>query len=125
MIVRCVRIIGTATGRSLSEHPGIRLGVEYPVLEVYASRRGLQYRIYNPEIGPNGFPGHGLWGAEMFEIVSVRIPACWVPVVSLEGKFVLAPSSWLRPNFWDDYFDAVPTATAVFDREVERILADM
>jgi hypothetical protein len=124
MIVRCVQILGTATGKPLNNHPGIRIGSDYPVLEVYANQHGLKFRIFNPEIGPHGIAGHALWGAGMFEMVSVKIPSRWIASISLQGQLTLAPSAWLYPNFWDEFFDGASNAIDIFDREVKFLLAE-
>ncbi|MET8573108.1 hypothetical protein [Streptomyces sp. NPDC004783] len=115
MIVRCVQIISPTSGEAVSDHPGIRIGVEYPVLEVITTVRGVLLRI--PE-RPNVTverDAPGLWDAEMFTVVRSRMPDCWVAELG-NGQLTLAPKEWQRPGFWDDYFDDEPSACAEYER---------
>ncbi|MEV5177407.1 hypothetical protein AB0L10_41660 [Streptomyces flaveolus] len=115
MIVRCVQIISPTSGEVVSDHPGIRIGVEYPVLEVITTVRGVLLRI--PE-RPNVTAERdtpGLWDAAMFTVVSSRLPDCWVAELE-DGQLTLAPKEWQRPGFWEDYFDDEPSACAEYER---------
>ncbi|MFJ9914712.1 hypothetical protein [Actinacidiphila glaucinigra] len=122
MIVRCVQIISPATGKVVSDHPGIRVGSEYPVLEVLTTASRVLLRI--PErldiTGERESPG--LWDAAMFTVVSDRMPECWVAGLE-EGRLTLAPQEWQRLGFWEDYFDDVPAAVAEYERLRAEILA--
>ncbi|MER7179441.1 hypothetical protein ABT404_08140 [Streptomyces hyaluromycini] len=51
----------------------------------------------------------------MFEIVSDRMPTCWVTGLE-DGRLTLAPQEWQRPGLWDNFFDHVPDAVAEYDR---------
>ncbi|GLW15107.1 hypothetical protein Stsp01_18500 [Streptomyces sp. NBRC 13847] len=75
--VRCDRIISPASGEAVADHPGIRIGEEYPVLEILAT--GDQCRLRLPEHGYNGEDrdSPALWDAAMFTVVAERMPGCW------------------------------------------------
>lgn len=115
MIVRCFQIISPASGKVVSNLPGIRIGAEYPVLEVITTAGRVLLRI--PErpdlLVERDTPG--LWDAAMFTVVSRRAPACWVAGLE-DGQVTLAPKEWQRPGFWEDYFDGEPTAGAEYER---------
>ncbi|WP_406432670.1 hypothetical protein OHB00_07915 [Streptomyces sp. NBC_00631] len=107
----------------MSEHPGVRIGEEYPVLEVSAARARILFRLPDRSARQDDVDSPGLWDADMFEIVSDRMPTCWVTGLG-NGWLTLAPREWQRPGFWDDYFDHVPDAVAEYDRLKIRIIAE-
>ncbi|MEU9112831.1 hypothetical protein AB0D04_13825 [Streptomyces sp. NPDC048483] len=122
MIVRCVQIISPATGAVVSDHPAMRMGVEYPVLEVLTTADKVMLRIpESVDSRPGAFDSPGLWDASMFTVVSDRVPACWVAALDA-GALSLAPREWQRPGFWEDFFDGVPAAVAEYDRCKAEIL---
>jgi hypothetical protein len=55
------------------------------------------------------------WPATDFITVSAVIPSNWVVKVGEGGKLDLAPESWLKPGFWDRYFDRDKDAILEFD----------
>lgn len=115
MIVQCFQIISPTSGEVVSDHPGIRVGAEYPVLEVITTARRVLLRIpERPDVLlERDTPG--LWDAAMFTVVSSRVPDCWVAGLE-DGQVTLAPKEWQRPGFWEDYFDGEPTAGAEYER---------
>ncbi|MCT9094358.1 hypothetical protein N4G70_36835 [Streptomyces sp. ASQP_92] len=123
MIVRCVHIISPTTGEVVTDHPAIRVGAEYPVLEVITTGNKVLLRI--PELldTTEYRDSPGLWAAAMFTVVSSRMPSCWVAELR-DGRLTLAPREWQRAGFWDDYFDVVPAAVDDYDRLRAEILAD-
>jgi hypothetical protein len=122
VIVRCIQIISPATRAVVSDHPAMRIGAEYPVLEVLTMADRVLLRIPDPVDSPPGaFDSPGLWDASMFAVVSDRVPACWVASLD-EGALSLAPREWQRPGFWEDFFDQVPAAVAEYDRRKAEIL---
>ncbi|ADI12450.1 hypothetical protein SBI_09332 [Streptomyces bingchenggensis BCW-1] len=125
MIVRCIQIISPIFGEVVSHHPAMRVGADYPVLEmVTASDRAL-FRIPDPaDSEPGFFDSPGLWDAAMFTVVSGRLPACWVAGLA-DGLLTLAPREWQRAGYWEDYFDGVPEAVAEYDRLKADILAQL
>ncbi|MCX4458580.1 hypothetical protein OOK58_42480 [Streptomyces sp. NBC_01728] len=123
MIVRCIKIIRPGTSTVVSEHPGVRIGEEYPVLEVFAARSRTEFRLPDRSARRDEIDSPGLWDADMFEIVSDRMPTCWVTGLE-DGLLTLAPREWQRPGFWEDYFDHEPGAVAEYDRLKARIIAE-
>lgn len=123
MIVRCIKIIRPGTSTVVSEHPGVRIGEEYPVLEVFAAQSRTLFRLPDRSARRGEIESPGLWDADMFEIVSDRMPTCWVTGLE-DGRLTLAPREWQRPGFWEDYFDHEPGAVAEYDRLKARIIAE-
>ncbi|MGW0876589.1 hypothetical protein ACWD3J_39835 [Streptomyces sp. NPDC002755] len=123
MIVRCVKIIQPGTSAVVSEHPGVRIGEEYPVLEVSAARPHVLFRLPDRSARRDEFDSPGLWDAAMFEIMSDRMPTCWVAALN-DGRLTLAPQEWQRPGFWEDFFDHLPDAVAAYDRLKAQIIAE-
>ncbi|MCX4617992.1 hypothetical protein ACFZAB_31185 [Streptomyces albogriseolus] len=123
MIVRCTHIISPVTGEVENDHPGIRIGTEYPVLEVLTKPDQVLLRIPD-RLGTTEYRDTpSLWDAAMFTVVSDRMPRCWVAELE-EGRLTLAPCAWQRPGFWEDYFDDMPAAVEEYDRLKAEILAD-
>ncbi|WP_405639081.1 hypothetical protein [Streptomyces uncialis] len=123
MIVRCVHIISPATGEALTDHPSIRIGAQYPVLEVLTTANQMLLRIPDPPGTTEYQDTPGLWDAAMFTVVSSRIPGHWVAGLE-DGRLTLAPREWQRAGFWDDYFDDMPAAVGEYNRLKAAILAD-
>jgi hypothetical protein len=123
VIVRCIKIISPANSTVVSEHPSIRVGEEYPVLEVYADRARVRFRLPGRPSSWDTFETPGIWDAAMFEVVSDRTPACWTGRLD-DGRLTLAPSEWQRPGFWEDYFDHLPAAVAEYQRLKAQIIAE-
>ncbi|MCX4597087.1 hypothetical protein OG819_47975 [Streptomyces sp. NBC_01549] len=99
----------------MSDHPGIGVGAEYPVLEVITTASRVLLRIPERPDVLVARDSPGLWDAAMFTVVSSRMPDCWV--AGLEGgQMTLAPKEWQRPGFWEDYFDGEPSAGAEYER---------
>ncbi|TVL87794.1 hypothetical protein [Streptomyces sp. SAJ15] len=121
MIVRCHQIISPATGKVVPEHPGIRVGADYPVLEIMTSADRVLLRIPERLDTSTDRDSPGLWDAAMFTVVSERMPSCWVAALE-GGSLTLAPPEWQRPGFWEDYFDAKPAAVAEYDRRRVEII---
>jgi hypothetical protein len=123
VIVRCVQIISPVTGEVVSDHPSIRIGAEYPVLEVLAGKDRMLFRLPDQDAYPDEYESPALWAADMFVVVSERIPGCWTAELT-DGVLTLAPREWQRIGFWDDYFNDVPAAVAAYDRLKAEILAE-
>jgi hypothetical protein len=68
MIVRCVQIISPTAGTVVEDHPAIRVGREYPVLEVLAGSGRVLFRILDEVVRPDEYDSPGLWDAAMFVV---------------------------------------------------------
>lgn len=122
MIVRCEHIINPVTGEADNDHPGMRIGAEYPVLEVITTAQGVLLRIPDPaDSAPGTFDSPGLWDASMFTVVSDRVPDCWVAGLD-DRRLTLAPREWQRLGFWEDFFDGATTAVAEYNHCKAEIL---
>ncbi|MFI8234576.1 hypothetical protein ACIGDI_37810 [Streptomyces sp. NPDC085900] len=122
MIVRCHQIVSPISREIVRDHPGIRIGAEYPVLEIVTNPRQVLLRLPEQGYGDGYRETPGLWDAAMFTIVREGVPTCWVAGLD-NGRLTLAPAEWQRPGFWDDYFDDVPQAIAEYDRLRAEIVA--
>ncbi|MET9674659.1 hypothetical protein ABZY68_16410 [Streptomyces sp. NPDC006482] len=74
MIVQCFQIISPTSGEVVSDHPGIRVGAEYPVLEVVTTAGRVHLRIPERPHVLVERDAPGLWDAAMFTVVSSRVP---------------------------------------------------
>jgi len=102
MIVRVVKIVNPLGG-AVAEHPSLRVGADYLVLDIYVNRRSQMIRVLDDE---GGIPG--TWPIEMFEVRSPRLSSTWGAAIDhYEGGAALhlGPVPWLRPGFWPDYVD--------------------
>ncbi|PJN36695.1 hypothetical protein CG747_32780 [Streptomyces sp. CB02959] len=122
MIVRCIQIISPTSGEVVNDHPGIRVGVEYPVLEVITTASRVLIRIpERPDVLVER-DSPGLWDAAMFTVVSGQLPDCWVAGLE-DGQVTLAPKEWQRSGYWEDYFDGEPSAGADYERLRAEVLS--
>ncbi len=127
MRVRCVRIVRTsapALPQREQERPQIRLGAEYPVLSllVESDAAALLPRLIQV-LTSNG---PSWWPMEMFVSVSSTVPSNWTAELRADGSLHLAPEPWLRPGFWEEYFDSPSAGAAAqaFRREAELIVRE-
>lgn len=119
MKVLCVKLLDGG-GREVDSSPWATLDAEYVVLALEATPGGgIQLRI----IGDDG-PTPVLFQSEMFMTLSSAIPSNWVASIGEGGEFNLAPAKWLRPGFWEDYFNGDPEAVSDFEEEKSKILRE-
>lgn len=123
MIVRRVRVLSLVTGRVVSDHAGIRVGADYPVLEVLAKQDKVLLRLPDQAARPGDYETPGLWAADMFAVVSDRIPSCWTARLA-DGLLPLTPREWQRAGFWEDYLDHGSAVVAEHDRLQARIVVE-
>lgn len=120
MKVVCIRLISPVTRQETSESEWLTLDSEYVVLAIEGNPgRELSIRVQDDKGG-----GPGLWPAEMFMTTSTALPSSWIISIGDNGQFDLAPAKWLRPGFWEDFFDREPEALADFEEEKANILAE-
>ena len=119
MRVVCVKL-SDAGGDEVASSPWATLDAEYVVLAVEAAPGGhVQLRIMADD-GPTPV----LFESEMFMTISSNVPSNWVASIGEGGTFELAPANWLRPNFWEDYFNGDHQAVTEFEEERARIMAE-
>ena len=115
MVVRCIRIAERATGEALSvrRNGKLTVGKAYMVIELVVERHlWVELRL----MGDDQF-GPELHAADQPEIVDPSIPSVWATHLGELGYLHIAPEKWLRPGFWEDYFNAVPEAVADFEEQ--------
>jgi hypothetical protein len=119
MRVKCVKIFDVSGSREVPRRrtEWLTIGKEYPVLSVEV---GVGQPAYLRIIGDDGHTP-GLHIIQQFVTVSSRIPSSWLVQVGENGYLEMAPASWLRPGFWEDYFNGQADAVAQFEAERARI----
>jgi hypothetical protein len=98
----------------------LTIGKEYVVLAIEAApgrEVNLQF------VGDDGSVP-AIRSSVQFVTTSSTLPSNWQVEVRQGGYLRLAPASWLRSGFWDDYFDRQPDAVAEFDAQRRRIEAE-
>jgi hypothetical protein len=119
--VRCDRLVDATTGEEVTSSEWLRVGADYVVLSILAEPgRQILFRIMGE--GEIGAPG--LFDSTMFSTVSPEIPPSWVITVGNGGIVRVGPRTWMKPGFWEDYFNQEPEAIALFDEEYGNMLAE-
>ena len=120
MRVVCVRFLDPVTLEERTEDQWLTLDREYPVLSIDVERdRRVWLRI---ESDDGGTPA--LFDAEMFMTTSMLVPSNWRVRIDEGGALQLAPEPWLRQGFWDEFFDRVPNAVEIYEKERAVILTE-
>lgn len=65
-----------------------------------------------------------IFEADQFITVNDKIPSNWVVSLDELGNMNIAPRKWLRPSFWEDYFNFDSLAISDFESEMETIIAE-
>ncbi|MFO1257940.1 MAG: hypothetical protein U1E78_05975 [Gammaproteobacteria bacterium] len=116
MIVRCIKIISSATGKDLGDKsPWLTVGSEYFVFALRLSIRhkgDLQYLIETDQDGELGF-----FSSSQFKIVSGYLPSTWKANYDVDGCFVLMPPSWFSEAFLEGMDEGTDEAMALFEKE--------
>ena len=119
MIVECIKKISATTGEEIPHSTSLTIGKTYLVLEIYAEPgRNILFRLVDNEQIP------ALFSSTQFRTVDNSISSTWIASVGEDGIVELGPKKWLRPGFWEDYFDDVPAAIEDFEQERARILSE-
>lgn len=119
MRVRCIQTVSNTTDKTASRSPWLTPGREYVVLSILADTSGqVLYRLISDD---QRTPA--LFAATQFEVVSPTIPTTWCIRILEEGGLELAPVQWLRPGFWESYFDGEKDALTSFAAELAKIQA--
>jgi hypothetical protein len=92
------------------DHPALKLGAEYVVLEVCVYPHGVLLRL-DDEHGP------GLWEAGQFETIDAAMPPNWSAATNARGGINIAPAAWREPGFWEAFFDGDLKARRAYERE--------
>jgi hypothetical protein len=123
--VRCIQILSTSgwnLGRPIPESPHIAVGEEYPVLSMLIENDPNAAVPRMVQILRDDGPSW--WPIEMFVTLSSSIPPNWTVQLRPDVSLHIAPESWLRDGFWEDYFDNPRNGKAAqtFSRETEVII---
>lgn len=118
MKVKCIQLIDERSRKPMENSPWLTVERVYHVLSIELDISGLlKFRL----IGDNGTTP-ALHDASQFEVVNDLIPSTWV-VVSKPGIcFELTPKSWTKAGFWENYFDGMREAVALFELERKKML---
>lgn len=124
MRVKCIKILNQTTGQEEArlKNGWITIGKEYLVLAIEISpSRPPWLRI----IGDDSGQTPGLESSHQFETVCTRLPSCWQARLDHTGGLDIAPVRWLRPGFWEDYFNGHAEAVAEFKADHAQMLAEL
>jgi hypothetical protein len=114
----CVALRG---GRTNS--PWLTLHGEYQILSILMTPSGPAKLRILADDGRTPI----LVDAAMFSMNSQPLPDTWVAIIEEGGIVELGPRSWLKPGFWERYFDGDADAMTQFQREMSnmaRLLRD-
>ncbi len=67
--------------------------------------------------------GHSLawFDSTAFITVDESVPETWEARIREGGTLTFAPTSWLVPGFWEDYYDGDPEAVEIVETELSKI----
>jgi hypothetical protein len=118
--VECTKIISLITGEVGSKSHSLDIGGVYVVLALSTTpERHILLRV----VRSDGFIP-ALFDSRQFKTICSKIPSNWVATIDEAGHFKLTPERWLRPGFWEDYFNAMPEAVKEFEEEKAKIIAE-
>lgn len=119
MKIQCEKIINDETSGARDKDSWLTVGKVYDVLAMAMSENGvIEYRlIADDDYTP------ALFKANQFKIVCPVLPSNWIASRESKSYFELAPESWLRTGFWEEYFDREPSAISLFETEKEKIIS--
>ena len=119
MKVRCRKLISATTNAIQSASPWLTVGKEYDVLAISIRlRKEILFQIIGDDVSQIPV----LFDSKQFEITCDQMPDNWVVSLDAESNVIeLAPSRWLRPGFWEDFFNGVEGAMEDFKSEAKKI----
>src|SRR6266852_8318959 len=121
MIIECVKIIDKLAGELQTTSHWLTIGKRYTVLAVGNNgENGLLFRVMSDD---GLTPVVANW--REFKLVSSRLASTWIASLDENGNLMLAPKTWTRPGFWEDYFDRDPEAMRQFEQARKVIEAEV
>src|SRR5262245_25922027 len=117
MKVRCTKLLDSL-GNTTETSAWLSLGSVYHVLSLLLDSEGR----WLLRLAGDSDPG-GLFPLQQFEIVSDRVPDCWVVTWNREGVFELTTDAWRQDGYWERYFEHDPVAKKTFAREMAKVVA--
>ena len=120
MKVRCIKLIDEQTGKVLESSSWLTVDKEYRVLSIYMQDTlPIKFQI----IG-NDWATPAYHNANQFEIITTFIPSDWIVDFETGSYFKIAPKEWCKPGFWEDYYDGMPEALALFDSVKDKLIQE-
>ncbi|WP_347110057.1 hypothetical protein AAHB33_05115 [Paenarthrobacter sp. S56] len=117
MKVICQELLSHDGRETLEWSPWLTIGAEYHVVSVLAHPSGrIQLRIVDDQ------GSLGLFGSSAFAAADGTIPSNWVVSIRDGGTLELAPSSWVRPGLWEDYYDGECAAVHIVNAELSKMI---
>lgn len=118
MKVRCTKLLDSL-GKTALTSTWLSVGSVYHVLSLLLDSEGR----WLLRLAGDSEPGVGLFPLQQFEIVSAKVPECWVVTWNRNGVFELTTEAWRQDGYWERYFEHDPAAKKTFERELARIVA--
>ena len=124
MKVKCIKIINSMTGESETINNWLTIGKTYTVLTMsFGIMTSVEKILYlSCQSDDNLTPI--LFNADQFVTVDDKIPSNWAVLLDESGNLNMAPRKWLRPGFWEDYFNFDPEAERHFESELAKIIEE-
>ncbi len=114
MLVRCEFIISPPSGGALPADAWLKAGSEYLAVGIVVDPgRQIDLRV----VDDSGEPS--LWPMAMFTVVDGHLTPEWA-VLDRAGALVIEPKEFLRPGYWERYWDRDREARRLFSEFVER-----
>lgn len=117
MKVMCTQLLASDGRERLESSPWLTLDAEYHVASLLAYPDG---RVLLRLLADNE-NGLALFDSRAFITVDGRVPETWEGRIGEGGALEFAPSSWLVPGFWEDYYDGDPAAVEIVETELCKI----
>lgn len=118
MKVICQELLSHDRRETFEWSPWLTIGAEYHVVSLLAHPGG---RITLQLVTDDG-ESLGLFDSSAFSTTEETVPDTWVTRIRDAGTLELAPASWLRPGFWEDYYDGDAAAAHVVNAELSKML---
>lgn len=119
MKVKCIGLYENITGETKPSSTSFKIGKIYTVLEVYTNSKGLvDFRIEDEDDWTSPI----IVNERQFEIVDNKIPDNWrIYVDKKYGGIILSTETWLKPEFWEDFFNQEEYALEIYVKEKNKI----
>jgi hypothetical protein len=88
------------------DHQHIKANRIYEVIGISCDH----YRVINDIGEPVLYPNY------LFEVIDDSLPKSWVKSEFTDGEYYIDPPELCGQGFYEDYFDGVPEAKAIFEK---------
>ena len=119
MKVKCIKLYENIEGEIKPSSTSFKIGKVYTVLEVYTNSKGqVDFRIEDEDELPSPI----IVNERQFEIVDNKIPSNWKIYVDTKyGGIILSTEDWLKPYFWEDFFNQEDYALKIYELEKKNV----